>query len=762
MKTSKALLAFALVCSLWSSQAAYACGPFSFDTVFTFTTHPEFPLEKFAAGRVGILQPTYARSYLFAAYRNLNGAGFSPQEQQALVNLWHERLDYKWEEPGESWFEAWFAARKKVVDQPTGSAIDVYRHREKPNEYETYLNCQKDAFQTAASTLESRIKQFGPDHSDIKDWVRAQDEVFANCSEGQRIPAAASPSADPLIRADRSYQIAAANFYAGNLDEARKQFEAIASDAASPWRSVAAYLSARALLRKASLGPDESRRETLAQAEARLDQILKDRGQTESHHSARRLMNLVRLRLHPEEKLRELARTIVKKEASENFRQDVWDYTILLDQFVGEDQAAEKAETPAFLREDDLTDWIITFQSAGPQSLKRSLQKWEKTRDLTWLVAALSKVDANHPNAAALLKAASQVKPVSAAFPSLAFHTIRILIDSGRTDEARRILDELLIKDRQTIPQSSINLFLGQRMGVAASLDEFLKFAQRRPAGFSWDDDGRQIPADMSQDDEMKQYADGRSFFDVDSVRLINQSMPLVLLKEAAMNESLPKHLRRDMAQAAWIRALMLDDAQTGRELVPVLSALLPEIKPLLEDYQSAQGEAKRFAGIYAWLKFPGLEPVVDSGIGRRTPLNEQDNYRDNWWCSASISSAAEEKSAEDEKPKSADALTVANARATPPFLLAEQRAAAARQNARLNSSGAAPNYISRQVIAWAEKNPQDARVPEALHLAVKTTRYGCIDKETGRWSKAAFDLLHKRYPTSSWARKTPHWFKEN
>jgi len=25
-----------------------------------------------------------------------------------------------------------------------------------------------------------------------------------------------------------------------------------------------------------------------------------------------------------------------------------------------------------------------------------------------------------------------------------------------------------------------------------------------------------------------------------------------------------------------------------------------------------------------------------------------------------------------------------------------------------------------------------------------KATRYGCTDKETGRWSKAAFDLLHQ------------------
>jgi TolA-binding protein len=74
---------------------------------------------------------------------------------------------------------------------------------------------------------------------------------------------------------------------------------------------------------------------------------------------------------------------------------------------------------------------------------------------------------------------------------------------------------------------------------------------------------------------------------------------------------------------------------------------------------------------------------------------------------------------------------------------------------------GALPNYLCRQVIQWATNNPQDPRVPEALHLAVNSTRHGCTDSASGRWSKAAFDLLHRKYPNSTWAKKTPYWFKE-
>jgi hypothetical protein len=85
----------------------------------------------------------------------------------------------------------------------------------------------------------------------------------------------------------------------------------------------------------------------------------------------------------------------------------------------------------------------------------------------------------------------------------------------------------------------------------------------------------------------------------------------------------------------------------------------------------------------------------------------------------------------------------------------------AAKEGTALNSLGAAPNYLSRTAIEWANRKPADGRAPEALHLAVTATRRGCTDKETGRWSKTAFDLLHRRFPTSPWTKKTKYWFKD-
>jgi hypothetical protein len=432
-----------------------------------------------------------------------------------------------------------------------------------------------------------------------------------------------------------------------------------------------------------------------------------------------------------------------------DLKQDLWDYTTLLDLYL-EDE--DKNNDP-IAKYDDLSTWIVTIQSADESAMDRAIERWQATRSDAWLVAALTLVKASHAKTSELITQALNVKPAAAAFPSARFHAVRLMMETGKSDEARALLDQLLKNHRAQFDESSFNLLLNRRMLLASTLDEFLKYAPRVPAAVSWNDDGREIPADdESVSNEMKDIK-GEPRFDRDAGMALNEKIPLSLLKAAAQNTTLPAALRRDLAQAVWLRAAMLGDTKTADELVPVLSALVPELSTLLNDYLSATTpQAKKFAAIYAWLKFPGMEPVVDVGIGRRTPLNKQDEYRDNWWCSAAYHPSPDENESEN------NASTALN---TQPllFLSAADKANAEREWKALNPAGAAPNYIVEQVIQWANKTPADSRVPEALHLAVTTTRFGCTDEKTGRWSKAAFDLLHRKYPNSPWARKTKYWF---
>ncbi len=750
--------AIALAVCLFPAPTSFACGPFQLEAIFTFTVHPEFPLERYARGDLGIVQPSYARSYLFVAYRQLLGNGFNEQEQRVLTQFWQGRLDYNWNLGDQEWIKEWVTARQKVPGVGEPPKIDVYRYREKPDEYETYLNCQKDAFESATTTLAARISKYGIENRSLKDWIAAQDQVFANCSEGQHIPSAAPAAEETLFQADRTYQIAAANFYAGNFDEAKKTFESIAADGDSPWQNVAPYLIVRTLIRKASLGAPEVKKPLLSEAEDQLNKVLANRKLANSHAAAGRLLNVVRLRLHPTERLHELAHSLLAKNQNDALKQQLWDFAFLLDEFLG-DESDNKTNPAVDLSGDDLTDWIATFQSPAPEALHHSLAKWQSTHAATWLIASLSKVDSKNAETSKLITQAMSIKPGTPAFASARFHVVRLLLESGKFDDARSMLDELLAHDRTRFDKSSLNLLLSQRMLLARNLVDFLTFSTRVPAGFSWNDDGREVPAEASELSEENRALQGKLLFDEDATHHLNQAFPLLLLKEAASSSVLPSNLRRDVAQAAWLRAVLLGDNKTADELAPILKSLVPELSSFLDDFLAApKPDSKRFAAIFAWLKFPGLEPVVDSGVGRETPLGQQDVYRDNWWCAAAFSPVPGAADDEKNKPQSFAATTKTG---IPAFLTQAEKAVAAREHSTLNALGAAPNYLCQQVIQWATKNPNDQRVPEALYMAVNTTRHGCTDKETGHWSKAAFDLLHHKYPNSTWAKKTPYWFKD-
>jgi hypothetical protein len=755
----RALIALALIAStsLFLPQRSQACGPFFSDAIFVYTKHPDFPLERFAKGQLGVLRPSYARSYLFAAYRNLTNAGFSDAEAAALKSLWEDRLNNAWDSNDDAWIKKWLDARSKVPGLSAPTQLKAYRNREKPHEYDTYLNCQQDAFDNAAATLGERIKTFGPESLGVKGWVTAQDLVFANCSEGKHIPADASteaPDLPPLLRADRAYQIAAANFYAGSFDEAKQQFDVIARDASSPWREKAGYLAARSMLRKGSFAEKESEgRPALADAETRLNAVIKDQSLANSHQAAKRLLNLVRLRLRPEETLHELARTIIKKDATADFKQAVWDYTVLFDTFVGDGSDPAKSTFPADLKSDDLSDWIGTLQDSSGEATAHALERWQKTQALPWLVAAMAKATGQQTGLDSLLSAAARVDHSSPAFPSLAFHNVRLLMESKRVDAARSALDKVLSEDRSRLPASALNQLLGQRLMLAQNLEEFLQSGQRAPAGFSDNSDDREIPDDEK---DMESTTKGsKLFFDLDAANIFNKAMPVAVMKNAALSSTLAVNLRRNVTQATFMRAALLDDRESAMSVGKLLGDIYPETKGFLATYQSAgTPEARRFAAAFLSLKFPGLRPYVTAGIGRTTELKEIDSYRDNYWCAEPPTSmaSASDQGEEEDKAKAAPI--------APPEFLMPFQALASRQAAALAALGTAPNYLCRIAIEWAEKNPIDARAPEALHLAVRSTRYGCTDKDTGRWSKAAYDLLHSRYPNTTWAKNTKYWFK--
>jgi hypothetical protein len=706
--------AFGIVVMGLVGPRAESCGPF-FESLL-FTTYHGAPKGDLEAGRVGVLRPHFYRADLMMAYRTMSGVKMSPGEtatpQPDAVST------YEMPKP---WMEARAALQLPAVEMSAEKKVPG-------DDYQTFPNCLADAFATAAATLRKRQTQWGAGSANLKEWVHGQDQVFENCSGGPAIPDELT-SGDALLRADRRYQIAAAKFYAGQYVAAARAFDAIAKDAASPWKDIAPYLAARAVVRQGTIDKND---DALRQAVARLEAILKDPARKSLQGPAQGMLDHVRSKLVPTDRLRELEKQLMQPNLGPKLAQVVTDYTAIWDHL---DKAPE-------IKDSDLANWIETFQGRGP-----AVDAWRAKRTTPWLVAALVSTDATDPAVKDLIAAARALPATSPAWGSANYWGIRLAMLSGDTAGARQWADQAL----NAKPERSVtNLLRMQRLKLARDWNEFLRYAPRTPVASGNFDIGSE---QNDLDPKGKTVA-----FDEDSTTPLNDRTPLSLWMDASKSDLLPKPLQGEVAQAAWVRAVLLDDVPHARTMAERVAQLSPDLASEMRGYLAVQDAATaKYYAVFLMLRAPGLVPVVRPGSGRTTPVMESDSFRDNWWdLGGEVHGDGRDVQHEalaDLYPKGA---------AGPADFLPKDQAAAGEAEVRkmTERAGNAVNFLASETIAWATAHPQDPRVPQALHLVVEATHFGPADgKKSKEYSKQAFDILHRKYPTSEWTKKTKYWY---
>jgi len=303
-------------------------------------------------------------------------------------------------------------------------------------------------------------------------------------------------------------------------------------------------------------------------------------------------------------------------------------------------------------------------------------------------------------------------------------------------------------------------------------LDEWLKYSLRVPALVTTDESAEETPGDFylwdlsakSADTLRREKLSKEVQFDFDAASTLTEAVPLATLASAAQTVALPEPLRRNVAQAAWVKAFLLNRRDLALQLIPTMKGFFPQRTPELDAYVAATSEdQQRFAGAFSILKSPGWHPYVEQGAGRETTdFAKIDNYKNNWWCSW-------------QKPKNREWTEYNYYRVqglsaplgtlypdgfveTPAFLGKDSRDQAAREWQQIEATGTSIEALAEPVLTWAKSHSDDARVPEALHYVVRAYRYGC-DEPSRNYSKIAFKLLHDRYPRTEWAQKTPFWF---
>lgn len=728
------LIVSVVVFVLVNPAAIYSCGPYMEEAVFVQSTEPQVSQEDFATGKLGIVLPTMRQSYLIVAYRYLSGLPLESKYRQDAMDVWNHKVGSNPDIPENDGTKTWKEARIKISGLQTVSGYDVYSPVSPDQPYQTYLNCSRDAFNTAAATLAARIEKYSADSVAVREWVSAQDQVFKNCDGKAQVVPAVLDSKDSLLRADRNYQIAAAQFYSRKFDDALSSFDAIAKDPASPWAGISSYLAARALVRKSNLSSTDYNKfdvEMMKAAQQRLEQTLADPKLASMHAPAQRLLDYVRFRTEPTKRVAELEKVMLQPDPGPEFLHHFWDYTLLLSR-------GEHGE--------DLGDWVQTVYvdwggvNAAPvqskEAVQHAVEKWHELHSLPWLVAALQLTPPDDKNASDLLAAANAVPANSMGYLTVRYYALRLMAVT-KPDEARKELDATLARPEGELAPGTRNLFNDERQKLLTSLPDFLAHAAEVPSFVGYDNGNFEYGAPIST--QLSKRAD-TAFFNAYSAKVLSRYMPIALLLEAAQSSSVPNPLRRDLARSTWTRAVLIGDLATANKLQPVLEQLDHPLWKTMEPFRSASNDSdKHFTGVFVILNNPGLRPSVRAGVLRSATLGEIDNYRDNWWCGEPAERATEPP--------------------LPSFLSPADLSNAKQEREKLTASESAPNYLTSEVLTYATQHPENPLVPQALHLSVRATRYGCANPETTHLSEKAFQLLHQRYPDDEWTKKTKYHF---
>lgn len=674
-------------------------------------------LSEFAKGKLGVIEPLYQRRYLIGGYRTLSGKPLSQKEAETLY-LGGGPTQVRTDGGAAT---VWTQVSQKVKGATGPSFLNTYKAKTGDGSFVSYANCLNDAFDSAVATYGKRAAQWGEKDPRLQEWVKAQDQVFANCSgKDAVIPTEPTAGMDSLLAADRRYQIAAAYFYAEDWQKAREAFQRVAQDSSSPWKESAPYLIARTEIREGTL---EESADALRRAEQHLQQILDDPAQERWHEASRRLLDYVRLRIDPAPRLQELAAQLTGAQPSPDLAQAAADFLYLYR------RESEKGD-PALAGSSDLADWMLSFEGHVNDSGPHALEQWKKTRSAAWLIAALA-----HASDAEALRAARGTDANAPEYEAVTYYGIRAEPDPQRK---RSWADEAL---KQNVTLSTRNRILAERLAVARDWNEFLRFAPRRP------EPKLQSFDDREEDIDRPPVSTGTApLFDADATTILNWNLPLALWEEATRDASLPSNLQLQTAEAAWVRALVLGKDSDAKNLMERVVKLRPSFAAAAHDYLTApDAGAARFAGIFLLLRTPALISFVEPGAepGDLTKVSHLGSI--GWGFKTGC------------LPYDPNA-----PHPVPAFLDEAQRAQNEAEWKQMTA--AAPSggsFLAAGVMTWARSHPDDSRVPEALHLVVQAGRRACRDyAKPADYGRPAFELLHRQYPRSEWAQKTKFWYR--
>jgi hypothetical protein len=265
--------------------------------------------------------------------------------------------------------------------------------------------------------------------------------------------------------------------------------------------------------------------------------------------------------------------------------------------------------------------------------------------------------------------------------------------------------------------------------------------------------------------------------------------LPVKTLWALSADESFSQQQRALFARAAWTRDYGLVRRVDG-DKIEAMHALNPEIKAIADkvkaDYPEISPRNQRLLTI---LRSPPHNILVSrpgdwmNESIKPESFTEIDDWNPNdmnWWCpfEPDRQLGALRKQADDTAgmPDGNQFMPAALKDVYDPALresLAAARDQVLKQHPMVKSVNwkeiqaltkmdQAPKRLSEAAVKWARnaRGKDGGGAAEALALAVRTTRYGCNwHGSHEKYSKAAQQMLVRKFEGTEWQKQTPYWF---
>jgi hypothetical protein len=379
---------------LFAGGRAIASGGGDDPDQFVHRANTDINLDRYQAGRLGVVLPTYFRSNLYIAWRTVM---LGPQELISAPNpagalaAVEQRRSGGWQDQAmaSQVYGAWRAAvrsalQREMAPPPEADAL-----------VNSYLNCPLGSYAFATRTLGELAARADATPERLATWVATQRQVFSTCGDDpvrstspaprtpQPLPAPLSAREPLYWRQVQEYQVASAAFYGADYARSTALFDQIGATAGHPLRGWGEYLALRAQGRaavqvpggqeqswQARMAPEHlaQQQQKLAAIEARVARILANPALAARHADARAISRIYRAKFAPVARFAQLGKLLDDPRNDPYLEDSLGDWLMLADRLFEAQGPNRPDPLPSLRAASSLLDWVMTVQQCGQYS----------------------------------------------------------------------------------------------------------------------------------------------------------------------------------------------------------------------------------------------------------------------------------------------------------------------------------------------------------------------------------------------------------